>query len=1006
MDPNTWSTHSNQASDSGPSNWYGQPNQMDLGAMPSFLPPGPLPQAPNSQSLNGGWDASSFDHLFAGTNQTFEPIQMPSSFYSTSGSSLASALDFSKGPNVPADPGFPMSDFTASSSFAPNYGLPFDPNGAYGMAPPEQKPTRSPPTLAQVFGASRAVATRLEQKPLAQTTSSSSTSDPASKPRSASPSASPTTTPPKPEAAKVRTPGSASQVYAEVTSLNAAAPRRPKESLLLPSARALLAPSVIERNPKDAARKLIDLLSEKSKDGKFSGPRPTTCEERTEIIELAEGSGINPNCSTADRLKYLDSWVGDGNGRAILGSWLAQATPPKSATTVDTSVKYRKSLSPLLALLRRSPMKLAYLQDEVGLGKLVTAVAKRSTKELYRSAALGIKEKWSKLVKIPTAPNKAVEATSKPNGTAVKAIGSSLNGVTGKRAASSLPESSDASVKKPKVAPLSSSSSHTNAGATASSKTTAAGAAKPRVGAVKADSSFFGSAKPAPLALKRPLSGPGSNAAKRVALPGAGSNPSSSSLSSSATAAAAAPPKPRLNFMDIIESQDAAKSSQSAKQEMGAKGKKKGKKSVRWKEDDKLVQVRMIEVAIYEDDQDGGLTTGGVSEKGIGDLDHEEGDALRHAHMEMEEAIDWYPPREVLIVHPESEPNPEKGCESSEARVEVIGAEAKGDDVPSPATPTTPTGSPPPSLYTESKEMTVGDYVQPFDFFDQEAYSGDDSAGGSVAITATGPEATQDMLVDSSPSAAAGASTSGLPVSDILAKLGTVMSGASQPLSDSMTPSHSSSDHQASTSASTATAAAPINLDINLLQSILRNANANSSSSSATTTTTTSVPPTGPRNASANNVVTTGTGLSPNVLGLLANLSSSFGGAGGRDPTREEQLSQEEAPEADDYWNRTYRNNPPPRPLLGGQPNFQLQQDQQHHHHHHQQPGWVEPHHQAQPWQNQQQQPSGPGMAKGLALQPIEPTLGGPNAPPCKWWKAGRCRFASSCNFSHIGPKD
>ena len=69
---------------------------------------------------------------------------------------------------------------------------------------------------------------------------------------------------------------------------------------------------------------------------------------------------------------------------------------------------------------------------------------------------------------------------------------------------------------------------------------------------------------------------------------------------------------------------------------------KKRKKTVHWRDHDgqALVAVKLIEPAVYEEDEQGGIAS-------VGQLDMEEGGAFRLAHADMEEYIDYYPPREV-----------------------------------------------------------------------------------------------------------------------------------------------------------------------------------------------------------------------------------------------------------------------------------------------------------------------------------------------------------------------
>lgn len=122
--------------------------------------------------------------------------------------------------------------------------------------------------------------------------------------------------------------------------------------------------------------------------------------------------------------------------------------------------------------------------------------------------------------------------------------------------------------------------------------------------------------------------------------------------------------KELASFMSLIDSQPASTPAVTSEPLTSAPQRKKRKKSVRWKDHDglALVAVKLIEPAIYED------TYGGHAASGAGALDMEEGGAFRQAHAEMDEQIDWYSPRELILPKPTSGAIPVRGSRS-EAKV-------------------------------------------------------------------------------------------------------------------------------------------------------------------------------------------------------------------------------------------------------------------------------------------------------------------------------------------------
>lgn len=350
----------------------------------------------------------------------------------------------------------------------------------------------------------------------------------------------------------------------------------------------LITTNLIEKSPKEAASALVTLLTDNSQATFVL--RPTSPHDRLNVIQRMIQYGTPA---------YLASFTNLVHGREILATWLLEATPPRRTDVQDTSEMYTNVVGPLLELLLRLPIELDHLKDHVGLGKLITGAQKRLRNERARKLADAIKEKWSALVPPSSAPR--AQTPPAPAGNA-------------KRPASSN-DAPDAAAKRARgTTPV------------------------PARTTVRPTSSLLGS----------------STAKTRTQTERRGSpqllETSTRNTPSRSSGAQSNANKDLASFMTLIDQRQPSPPMSNAAptrptqpaEATGADPTKKRKKSVHWKDHDgqTLVAVKLIEPAIYDEDEHGSVAS-------IGQLDMEEGGAFRLAHADMEEYIDYYTPYEL-----------------------------------------------------------------------------------------------------------------------------------------------------------------------------------------------------------------------------------------------------------------------------------------------------------------------------------------------------------------------
>ena len=431
----------------------------------------------------------------------------------------------------------------------------------------------------------------------------------------------------------------------------------------------ILSESLIARDPTQAARALITLLSGVS--GKDATRRTTPAERRLVVERMLQ-------FGTSD---FLAAFTPDLRAREILADWLSDATPPRKTDVEDQSEYWKEVLVPLLKLLQRLPIELDHLKDHVGLGKLITGVQKRARNEQAVRLADAIKDQWSALVS-------SARTTEAPASRTAAAAAPKRPAAAESREAAAKRVRSNAEEVRP------ASRAATTAKAPAASKPAATAAATP---------------PPTRRTARTPTTQ--SNANKDLA-----------------------------SFMSLIDQQQPPSAAEAPKGTSSAAAtseKRRRKKSVHWRDHDgqQLVAVRMIEPAIYEDDE-----TGGHSSMGAGAMDIEEGGAFRLAHTEMDEQIDWYAPLPLQLpdAPPRGEQSQAKYEQEERERATLLVMYLNPGDIPeSPAEPDSAVLAWA-SRHPEPRLMTTGSSIEPFSPRAETPGSTD----GSTVSSASGASAT------------------------------------------------------------------------------------------------------------------------------------------------------------------------------------------------------------------------------------------------------------------------
>ncbi|GAA5888332.1 hypothetical protein JCM5296_003290 [Sporobolomyces johnsonii] len=396
-----------------------------------------------------------------------------------------------------------------------------------------------------------------------------------------------------------------------------------------PEIRAHLSATRLQRAALSTAQKLLKSLRELSHQGGASStlspwgdgsdvPPDGRAEILTALLKfggdefwqawLKEGEGKGKGRS--DGLDLLVVWFEGANG-----SYFKKEDKDKErekGTGERETEKQRKdveqkTLALVLQALGKLPVTIEHLRHLSGLDipKRARKISMKATDGAVKAAATQLVQKWAKVQQDYVASQPKTAASSKDGKDA-----------TTKRKA----EAAEAPAKKAKIAP--------SAVKKPASATTPAAPAYASTNHVKAALPSFKKAKGA-----APAPAPAHTSALRAALAGLGKK----------DVGGATIPGGLTN-----------KSTKINASAPGAKGRKE-KKSVRWREDDELVQIKYIERAVYEDEQNGAAASARIGEgedamENFRYMEQQEGMShTMHLEDEMEEEIDWYEPVEIVI---------------------------------------------------------------------------------------------------------------------------------------------------------------------------------------------------------------------------------------------------------------------------------------------------------------------------------------------------------------------
>ncbi|KAJ6516426.1 hypothetical protein C8R45DRAFT_960109 [Mycena sanguinolenta] len=330
---------------------------------------------------------------------------------------------------------------------------------------------------------------------------------------------------------------------------------------------------------------------------------------------------------------YFRAWAENPTAVDITREWLKAAF---SASREDgDDAQLGETIMPLLHLIDRLPMTVESLKTSK-LGKVVVKLVKDPPTPAIKDMASNVERRWRQMVtdKVPESaaddPKSKKRKIADPPARALPPLKKTAVGT-----ARPVPAK-----KEPAVA------------ASAGSKTTAA-----PVKDAKSDSSFFSAPKPKPKLPSFKKAPPAPAKKDEVAQPSA-IDPFQEALKlmkarkGSPLAGIVSTPSPH-GSAERSGSTSAAEVGPSASTKLG-----KRKKSVTWAPEGKLESIRLIERAIYGDENsDGSLQYTGS----LRDLDRSEGAAL-HMHL-FEETLDWSEPLSIEL--PDDIPD-ERGAQSQE----------------------------------------------------------------------------------------------------------------------------------------------------------------------------------------------------------------------------------------------------------------------------------------------------------------------------------------------------
>ncbi|UTT88373.1 hypothetical protein NDA17_004450 [Ustilago hordei] len=769
------------------------------------------------------------------------------------------------------------------------------------------------------------------------------------------------TTPPIPPAKALVTKPTAggASIINDLTKASAVPPAS-VDSLLWTKAKQPLSRLSVERWPEASARQLVQMLCAVDSDGKFRKPISTGAEVRKTILEtlnaiatLEKGRGFTEH----GRKKFFGSWMSIPRGRHVLATWLKQTVPPKKVSegTADMSRRYKETLILLLSILDFVDIKKAYLTDEAGLGKAITGVSLRAVDPTARKLAEKLKAKWTKVIDEEESTRRPVStsastfastfASTSASTSASTAASSSSSTAAAKRKPRENSGTSETSTKRYKSA-ASTPSTASGARTTTTAKSTRASAASN----AKSGLPFFASGT----TIKKPAGATGASSS-------AGSSRAGSGSSSAGGAGRMKAHQSVMSLMDKISGGNASDRAAAGSKEgegssASAQEKKKVKKRVSWKDDSELVAVKLIEPADYGQDEEEDFAETAAQTAAVDG--HDEGLALRQSVSTMEEQMDWYEPREVLVPMIVYEPVGSESVEGPfqtqrnaqlEEKVYQEGQEPESPDESQLKQPDSTSDTP-----AELKDVETVEIPTPW--MDEEVEERANEVEQTGHIGSEG-----DVKIESGPLA------TGIDVGALLANIKPVLSAAN---GLSAGPGRAAS--WTSTSASSSASAAPPSFDANQIRSLL---DATEGS--------------GPTLNAVNAAMASQNMTSGNLSALLASLSSTVNGSQASAPSGVQGGSSGGGWDQSQHAYGAGANNRVQESYPGEYKRDYTQSSSQHYG----QASRLYDYHNAQSgWESEGLTNYGGGSSN---------YAGSSHTRPCKFFAQGNCFRGDSCRFRH-----
>ncbi|KAG9127767.1 hypothetical protein FRC07_009892 [Ceratobasidium sp. 392] len=312
---------------------------------------------------------------------------------------------------------------------------------------------------------------------------------------------------------------------------------------------------------------------------------------------------------------FFKTWANDAEGMMLIKEWLRAATPSKEPG--GNPAEWQETIMPLLQVIDRLPLGINQLRKSK-IGSNILKLAKNPPTGAIRDLASSLENRYRQLME-------SHQATGVDDGKAANGKRTEAEARGVKRKSDTPPLKTAAPAKRPAPSPA----------AAAAARLLAVKKEKEKAGGTvtketKSDSSFFTATKPKPAPVKRVLP----SFTKKSASPAADvSQPSSRNTFEEALAHMGV--KPKASTPTVPEPMEGVTPTGSR---APSKDPSKKRKRVTFKPEEHLVEVRWIEKAIYDEDEDAS-----GAHHNLRDLDRDEGAAM-HKHLIFEELIDWSEP--------------------------------------------------------------------------------------------------------------------------------------------------------------------------------------------------------------------------------------------------------------------------------------------------------------------------------------------------------------------------